>query len=356
LIYAIAALLWIILSDQALGRLGFSAGVERDLSSLKGVGFVIVTATILYLVVVRYLHQLHVSEERYSRLFENAAEGITIYRVVHGEGPSRGDRVMVSDMNPAQAERSKAGGRAGEERSRAYAELVASAVSSDRPAHAELHVKSDDADELLTAYRIGRGVWALATVDITDVRRAEQALRKQEESIRRAYIDVIDAVTGGKLILLSEEDLVAELGAPLCAVAPFTTARQVAEARRRVTSTARIHFPDWMDRTDLESPVCEALANAVKHAHGGTYQVFERGDRLQVEVVDEGPGIDFRTLPRATLTAGFSTTASLGMGFTIMLQLCERVLLSTQPGRTRVVLEVAAGNEATLHALVSQAM
>jgi hypothetical protein len=30
------------------------------------------------------------------------------------------------------------------------------------------------------------------------------------------------------------------------------------------------------------------------------------------------------------------------MGFTIMLQVCERVLLSTRPGRTSVVLEFAA--------------
>ena len=29
------------------------------------------------------------------------------------------------------------------------------------------------------------------------------------------------------------------------------------------------------------------------------------------------------------------------MGFTIMLQVCERVLLSTRPGRTAVVLEFA---------------
>ena len=57
---------------------------------------------------------------------------------------------------------------------------------------------------------------------------------------------------------------------------------------------------------------------------------------------DDGPGIDFRTLPHATLQRGFSTESSLGMGFTIMLQVCERVLLSSRPGRTSVVLEFAA--------------
>ena len=36
------------------------------------------------------------------------------------------------------------------------------------------------------------------------------------------------------------------------------------------------------------------------------------------------------------------------MGFTIMLQLCERVLLTTRPGHTAVVLELEAAREPAL--------
>jgi len=36
------------------------------------------------------------------------------------------------------------------------------------------------------------------------------------------------------------------------------------------------------------------------------------------------------------------------MGFTIMLQLCERVLLTTRPGHTSVVLELEAAREPAL--------
>jgi len=78
---------------------------------------------------------------------------------------------------------------------------------------------------------------------------------------------------------------------------------------------------------------------ALKHAGRGTYQTFATDDCIQVTVTDDGPGIDFRTLPKATLVSGFSTAASLGVGFTIMLQLCSRVLLYTRPGRTEVGLE-----------------
>jgi hypothetical protein len=37
------------------------------------------------------------------------------------------------------------------------------------------------------------------------------------------------------------------------------------------------------------------------------------------------------------------------MGFTIMLQLCERVLLTTRPGRTVVTLEHATASEPARH-------
>ena len=75
--------------------------------------------------------------------------------------------------------------------------------------------------------------------------------------------------------------------------------------------------------------------------------MYSADDRLQVAVRDAGPGIDFHTLPKATLVSGFSTGPSLGMGFTIMLQSCARVLLSTRPGRTTVVLEFSAARPPT---------
>jgi anti-sigma regulatory factor (Ser/Thr protein kinase) len=85
----------------------------------------------------------------------------------------------------------------------------------------------------------------------------------------------------------------------------------------------------------------EAATNALKHAGSGSCQLFRRGGTVQVAVSDTGPGIDFRLLPKATLLPGFSSAQSLGMGFTIMLDLSDRILLATAPGRTRVVLEFA---------------
>jgi anti-sigma regulatory factor (Ser/Thr protein kinase) len=350
-IYAVVATAWIVLSDRILVWLALPHDLEQVLQSVKGVGFVLVTAMLLIVLGWQYFRNLEASQERYTRLFENAVEGLTVFKVVR----DRDDRVTdieLVDINPTQ--RTRAGltreqviGRRSsrpdglDERTRSYLEVVASAAGSGTPARSELYVESEDAYELLEAYPVGRDRWALSALDISGVRHAERALRRQEENIRRAYVDVLDAVTGGKLILLTDEELGAQLGVPLMEPEQVTAPRELAEARGVIARTAAERFPDWASRVDVRTPVGEALVNALRHAGGGSYQLFVRDDRLQVLVRDDGPGIDFRMLPRATLQRGFSTAASLGMGFTIMLQVCERVLLSTRPGRTSVLLEFA---------------
>ena len=351
LIYAVAAIAWIVLSDRVLAWLALPHDVELVLASVKGVAFVLVTATLLMVLGWRYFRNLEASQERYARLFENAVEGLTVFKVVRDRDDKVVDLELV-DMNPTQRTRTgltrqQAIGRrlsrpdGLDERTRSYLEVVASAAGTGTPARSELYVESEDAFELLEAYPVGRDRWALAALDISGVRHAERALRRQEENIRRAYVDVLDAVTGGKLILLTDEELGAQLGVPLTEPEPVTAPRELAEARVAIAAKAAERFPAWAPRVDVRTPVCEALVNALRHAHGGSYQLFARDERLQVLVRDDGPGIDFRMLPRATLQRGFSTAASLGMGFTIMLQVCERVLLSTRPGRTSVVLEFA---------------
>jgi ligand-binding sensor protein/anti-sigma regulatory factor (Ser/Thr protein kinase) len=303
---------------------------------------------------------LRESEERYRRLFDNATEGLIVFRAEKWEDGEVGD-VVVVDLNPLQSERTGmrrdalAGRRLSEcaacdERLRSYFDAVASAVASGRSARSEVCLHTHDTFELLSVYPAGGDLWVLSATDVTELRRAEEALRRQEESIRRAYVDVLDAVTGGKLILLTEDELAGELGVPVGEAVAFSTPAELADARRTMVAAAESSFPGRIRHTDLLSTVGEALDNAVKHAGGGTYQAFARDGSLQIAIADEGPGIDFRTLPRATLVPGFSTAASLGMGFTIMLQLCERVLLTTRPGRTVVTLEFVAAREVALEA------
>lgn len=352
IVYVGAASLWIVFSDRLLGMLGLPIAVERELSSAKGILFVVATGFILWLLAVHWLDSLRASEERYARLFENATEGLTVFHVERDTHGGVGD-LVVDDMNPTQSERQHTSPERArglrmtdcdprDERMCAHFAFVADLVRGDGPSRTELHVEMDDRYELLMAFPISPGLWALAALDVTEVRRAELALQRQQEGIRQAYVDVIDAVTGGKLVLLPEEELAARLGRPLGPMVTFATAAELSQARRAIVEAASARFPGRADERSLTSAACEALNNALKHAGGGSYQVFAQEERVQVVVIDHGPGIDFRTLPRAALVPGFSTIASLGMGFSIMLQLTERVLLTTRPGRTQLVLEVAA--------------
>ncbi len=326
--------------------------MQRDLASVKGMVYLAVTGTIIYVLAKRYLGGLSASEERYQRLFDNAAEGLTVF-VLERTDEDRLGGLVVADVNPVQAARS---GRPHDElvglrssdagpldvRTRAYFSLVERGIAAGESIRSELVIEADDAVELLTAYPIGADIWAVASMDITEVRRAERALRQREEAVRQAYVDVLDAVTGGKFVLLTEDDLEAELGDPLLDEQRVHSPAELREARRTMAASVSRRFPGWTGQRELLTPFCEALNNALKHGSDATYRLFASGDVLQLAVTDSGPGIDFRTLPRATLVSGYSTVASLGMGFTIMLRLSDRMLLTTRPGRTVVVLEVAA--------------
>jgi len=131
------------------------------------------------------------------------------------------------------------------------------------------------------------------------------------------------------------------LGEQVTQPSTITTYKELSGARADIRRTLMAEFPHVSTANEFIVAVCEALTNGVKHGGKATYAIFRRGKSAQVSISDEGPGIDFRNLPRATLAPGFSTQQTLGVGFTLMLDLSDRVLLSTQRGHTSVVLEIS---------------
>jgi GAF domain-containing protein len=193
----------------------------------------------------------------------------------------------------------------------------------------------------LREIEIVEGIAAQAASAIENARLFEEGaenlrgLAQRDSAIRQAYSDVIDAVTGGRLILLGTDELDEVLAERTGDVHEIRDPAELGEARRVVRE--EIGDAPWAD--DFALAFSEGVTNMLKHAGGGEYWVGKDESRVQLGLSDSGTGIDFRDLPKATLVSGFSTKQTLGLGFTLMMELTDRLLLCTDSGGTTLVLE-----------------
>lgn len=77
--YVAISVLWLLFSDAALLALGLSAERIAAVSFIKGVGFVIVTGSALYLLVSRFERRSHAREREYRELFERNPNPMWVY-------------------------------------------------------------------------------------------------------------------------------------------------------------------------------------------------------------------------------------------------------------------------------------
>ena len=195
-------------------------------------------------------------------------------------------------------------------------------------------------DDVDFANKLGAMVaLALENARLNHLYEAEHdlAIRLQEKDrvIRQAYSDVIDAVTGGRLLILGPDEVDAVMMAEISGPFEIREPSDLSSARATV---ARI-LGDVDDLQGLLVAFSEGATNMLKHAGGGTYRIGKTDKKIQLILSDNGPGIDFRQLPKATLVPGFSTTQTLGFGFTLMMELTDRIFLSVTPDGTTLVLE-----------------
>lgn len=115
-------------------------------------------------------------------------------------------------------------------------------------------------------------------------------------------------------------------------------------ARVVVAAFASRLDPTLEEVSDIKTAVSEAVTNAIIHAYEDevgpiVINAHLDGNRLVVEIADQGVGIEDLARAREPLFTSKPELERSGMGFTIMENFMDEVAVDTEPGGgTRVVL------------------
>lgn len=174
-------------------------------------------------------------------------------------------------------------------------------------------------------------------LDISERKHAEEERRALEDHKREFYRQTILSVTDGKLEVC-DSALVERHLESATARWDLHQASDVPEARHAIESLCRSLGMDDELLGVFVIAAGEAMTNALKHASRGRVYAGVAGSEVWVGTEDHGPGIGSLILPSAVLRRGFSTKPSLGIGYSIMLDAADHILLKTGPEGTTVVL------------------
>jgi len=167
-------------------------------------------------------------------------------------------------------------------------------------------------------------------------------LLESEQQRRAINRDVLQAVTGGKLILVEAEELEQD---QLPSAAPsyeqdLSEPRDASRLRQSLQDLAQRVAMEPSRVQDLCTSVTEAATNAINHGAGGLAKAWVNKKSVVVLIKDNGVGIAPANIARATLEKGFSTRVSLGMGFFLILDTVDNLVLSTSPQGTSIILTI----------------
>jgi anti-sigma regulatory factor (Ser/Thr protein kinase) len=181
---------------------------------------------------------------------------------------------------------------------------------------------------------------AVANAQGVEARLREEARQKQ------FYRDAVCAITNGKLSLVDRSELIAimketrELGS-----VAIQNREDVQEARKLAERVLKEQGFGDERIFDIATCVTEAATNTLLHGGGGTLRITtvppDHAEGARIALEDQGPGINFSELPSAILKRGYSTAISMGLGYTLILDMMDAVYLATDGAGTSLVMEAA---------------
>lgn len=351
LIYAIVSAVWILLSD-AIVSIDFNDEMQLILSVVKGYLFILVTASMLYYLIRNSVSRILKTEAQLSLIFDSVDDGIYIFRV--NADNSVGNYLDINkaainrlgysktellNMTPLQIIKHDilpdailSIGKLMETGSVVYESVNVTKNGVEIPV--EISSRILFVDNLMIGASIVR--------DITIRKREEELRREAELSVerdkRRFYRETILAVTDGKFELGEPEDASHWIESPELSL-NVTGAEMMSYARRDVTDFCKSSGMPQFEIDEFEYAIGEALGNSIKHASEGKVFAGVRDHKVWVAIVDHGTGIDTFSLPKVAMLPGFTTKASMGLGYTMILKVCDHVKLATGLSGTTVYME-----------------
>ena len=312
------------------------------------------TITILSINIIRRMRAeeaLIKSEERYGRLFERSPDMVIVLKReqvieanpavfnVLGYNPEEIVGYTPWDVSPEYQPD-------GQLSTSSAKHHIDRAMEDGPQTFAWVHKRKDgsyvDCEVALVAYRVDDEMFVQAIVrDITERKRAEEerlALERQlDEHKRQFYRETILSVTGGKLDVCDESVIKTYISNAQLEV-NIDDGHQLSETRHKIMQFC-IDNGIEKDKADLfVIGIGEAITNAIKHGIDAKVYAGVNDDGVWVGVSDKGPGIESLILPHAVLVRGYSTKPSMGLGYSIMLDVADRILLSTSNKGTTVIL------------------
>lgn len=170
----------------------------------------------------------------------------------------------------------------------------------------------------------------------------------ERERQMQFYQEIVRLATNNRLRLAQPHEVPAPHGQPIVVRTPLDASRlrhaALQEAAKTGMASARAE--------DFALAVGEAASNVLKHATGGTAHAWATKDAVFAFLADTGHGITLDMLPKA-LSPGWSSIPSLGMGFTLMLEMADVLWLSTNANGTLLCIQqnVAPREDPSLHGL-----
>lgn len=183
---------------------------------------------------------------------------------------------------------------------------------------------------------------ALAVVNAMSV----EARLREEARQKRFYRDAVCAITNGKLSLVDRAE-VADIRAGTEELGGMEVrTREDVQGVRELTERILTERGFGAERMfDIATCVTEAATNTLLHGGGGRMSLttipVDRADGVRIVLEDNGPGINFSELPHAILKRGYSTAVSMGLGFTLILDMMDAIYLATDTTGTILIMEAA---------------